>query len=123
MIKYNTIKYNRKTICVISDEEWYDDMLNKTMIPHRNCEWEEKISTDIKRPYFTEEGTEKFLKRVTEFKEDEKILPYLINRFGLSNIYVRYNNKTVSLLSNHNLYKGLEREEKLNKILKNLNKS
>jgi hypothetical protein len=114
MIKYNVIN----KFCVISESEWINKYGEK-MIPHRNCDWEERVDTheDIKRPYFKEEGTTKFNKKITKFKDSEKILPYLVSRFGLKNIYIRYNNENIRLISDKNLYNSLIREEKLNELL------
>jgi len=122
MIKYNEVIYKSMKICVISDEVWYNN--NKEVIPHRNCEWEEEIEeeNDKKRPYFKNEyRPTRYIKKTTQFSDTEPILPYLINRFALENIYIREDSKLFKLILNPNLYKKILREEKLNKLFNKTN--
>jgi hypothetical protein len=117
MIKYNEVIYRGVRVCVICDEVWYNN--NEKVIPHRNCEWEEEVEeeNDKKRPYFKKEDDEpkRYIKKSTPFSDTEPILPYLINRFGLENIYIK-EDKIFKLILNPNLHKKLLREEKLNKL-------
>lgn len=129
MIKYNIIELNTK-ICVITENDYWF-YKGELMTPSRDYVYYintqvdkiyeddlfDNLDTkfDIKRSYFIEEGV-KYIKKTKQFKEDEDILPYLISRFGIKNIYLEVNNKAVCL-NKSGFIKRYERHIKLNKIL------
>lgn len=121
ILYYKNIEMNTSRFCVYYEDREVEELYKEDLFDSIDMNF--NIENYINKPskFITHQfddnvsNTNRFIKKVIEFKEEEDILPYLISRFGLNNIFIESDDKIVKI--SYYYLKSYQRDRKIDKLL------